>query len=183
MSIIAEALEKLAEREMTDIEREWDKYNAPGKANINFMITKDTDTIVKGTYNASGMKMWLLEYGQGTQMDTSNPLLERYEMSDVYNSKRGHAPYSMGHEIRTRPKDGYDDLDGVHHAGSGLGISKNYEYGLNVEWFGGKREIKLVWPHHIIKDIIPRKDTVHKQMFKQDILSALRDIMKGAMNG
>lgn len=186
---IADAMKTLAKKEMADVNREWGKYSVDGSASIKFRITQDTPTLVEGEYRAKGMKMWTLEYGSGSLLDKSNPLLTKYQRSKIYNKSRGQSPNSIrseglfnpnGTEIRTRPKSTYYDLDGVPHKGSGLGYSGKWNYGLNAERLGSHSVIPIE-PHHIIKDIVPRRDTVHKQQFKQDLAACMTELFKGVM--
>lgn len=186
---IADAMRTLAAKEIADVKRGWSKYHADGNASITFTITKETPDIVEGEYRAEGMKMWMLEYGSGSLMDKSNPLLEKYLINNLYNMRynwrRGQAPKGgsdpSGTEIRTRPKGTYYDLDGKPHEGSGVGYSNNWQWGLNAEWLRGGNAVKPVAPHHIIKDIIPRRDTVHKQQFKEDLAKCMARMFRGVM--
>ena len=195
---VVDAVEVLAAKDIADVEREWDKYDVAGNAYITFKITKDTPILVEGRYDAKGMKMWTLEYGSGSKMDMTNPHLKEYKRSEVYNSNRGKAGQSLsGTEIRTRPKsesdeDGYEDIDAPNHKrhqGSGLGFGSKWTIGLNAEWLRGKNKerggkpnaIDPIEPHHIIKDIVPRKNTVHKQEFRANILKAISDELRGVM--
>ncbi len=188
---IASVLRQLATKEMADVRREWGKYNVDGNASINFHITQNTPDRVEGEYRAQGMKMWTLEYGSGSLMDKSNPLLEKYKKSEKYNKARGQSPVSKkdkalynpgGTEIRTRPKGKYFDLDGEEQQGSGLGYSKDWEYGLNAERLNPPYAVTPVEPHHIIKDIVPRRDTVHKQQFRADLAACMAEFFRGVMN-
>lgn len=188
---VASVLKNLAAKEIADVKNEWNKYgDVEGTASITFRITENTKNLVEGEYRAKGMKMWTLEYGSGSKMDTSNPLLERYKNSKKYNQLRGQSSKSKsddtlynpkGTEIRTRPKGTYYDLDGNKQEGSGLGFSANWQYGLNAEKLGGGHAVTPIEPHHIIKDIIPRKNTVHKKQFEQELSSCIDEIIRGAM--
>ena len=187
---IADAMRQLAIKEMADVKREWGKYSVDGNASINFRITQNTPTLVEGEYRAQGMKMWTLEYGSGSLLDKSNPLLEKYKRGNVYNHLRGRSPTARGEkslfdpdgtEIRTRPKGTYYDLDGKPHEVSGLGFSSHWKFGLNAEKLGGGHAVVPIEPHHIIKDIVPRRDTVHKQQFKQDLAACMTEIFRGVM--
>ena len=189
---IADAMRTLAAKEMADVKRGWSKYHVDGNASITFTITKEAQGIVEGEYRAKGMKMWMLEYGSGSLMDKSNPLLEKYKNSKNYNAVRLKAPVSLEHSdvlrdpsgttIRTRPDDKpYYDLDGKPQEGSGLGYSAKWKYGLNAEILRGDKAVKPIAPHHIIKDIIPRRDTVHKQQFKEDLAKCMTQMFRGVM--
>lgn len=188
---IAGVLKSLAAKEMADVRHEWGKYgDVEGTASITFKITENTKTHVNGEYSAKGMKMWMLEYGSGSLMDKLNPLLEKYKNSEKYNKVRGQSPKKKsdtalfdpnGTEIRTRPKGTYYDLDGNPQEGSGLGYTSHWHYGLNAEKLGGGYAVIPIAPHHIIKDIVPRRDTVHKQQFKQELASCLNEIFREAM--
>ena len=189
---IADAMQQLAAKDIADIKREWDKYDIEGNAYITFKITKDTPMLVEGRYDAKGMKMWMLEYGSGSKMDMTNPHLKEYKRSKVYNSNRGKVGQSLsGTEIRTRPKGSYEDIDAPEHKehqGSGLGFGSQWRWGLNAEWLRGfnnergkPNAVEPIEPHHIIKDIVPRKNTVHKQEFQANVLKAIRDELRGVM--
>ena len=188
---IASVLRQLATKEMADVRREWGKYNVDGNASINFHITQNTPGRVEGEYRAQGMKMWMLEYGSGSLMDKSNPLLEKYKQSEKYNKVRGQSTVNQedgalyspeGTEIRTRPSGRYYDLDGQPQEGSGLGYGKKWKYGLNAEHLHPPYAVEPIPPHHIIKDIVPRRDTVHKQQFKEDLAACMTEFFRGVMN-
>ena len=183
---IADAMRILAAKETADVERGWSKYGkVNGNASITFTITKETKNLVEGEYRAKGMKMWMLEYGSGSLMDKSNPLLDKYTGSTKYNWRRGSSPISDpgGTEIRTRPKGTYYDLDGKPQEGSGLGHSAKWQWGLDAEKLRGGHAVKPIEPHHIIKDIVPRRNTVHKQQFKEDLAKCMAEMFRGVMKG
>ena len=77
MSNISKAVTQWANKNIADIKGEWGKSTIEGNGEINFKITKDSPNEVSGEFTASGQTMWMTDYGTGSTLDRSNPLLSR----------------------------------------------------------------------------------------------------------
>lgn len=179
MSNIANVVVKHSKKMMKDIQGVWNKYGndsiVSGKANIKFTITEDKENFVSGEYEASGQKMWILEYGKGNLMDRNNPYLDDYIGGGIYNINRGHF------EVRTRRT--YTDLDGKTHIGFNdkhfkdttwleKGLDTNiFAYHNNGKYKGKKLEFA---PLHIIYENLHRDGSQRENDFRQDLLETVK---------
>ncbi len=178
MSELADCLTRASRGIISDIRSEWSKSKIEGNADIDFHITNDDYDIVRGTYEATGQKMWILEHGKGSKMDNEqeNPGLEDYKHSDLWNPERGKPPGndSSGNEIRSRGP--YRDLDGNWHEGSSMAMP----HGLNLEWKTagkGKKFAKVATRvgHHYVRDnVMPKEGTSARIVaLEDDIYNAI----------
>ena len=176
MSGIADVVQHYAQRNMADIKNNWDKSKAfgygivDGNAEINFKITSDTPALITGEYRASGQKMWILEYGSGSNLDKSNLWLSDYISSDKFNPIRA----EYGFAIRTR-FGSYRDLDNNEHQGANV----NYPYGINLEAKTDRSYYRVMAqePQHIIEETLS-KDTAINRDFKQSLLVAVGESIR-----
>ena len=163
--MIADVVQRYAQGFKGDIVGEWDKItDIEGNAELSFVITTNTPTLVIGEYRASGQKAWIAEYGSGSLLDSDNPGLMAYSNSSSFNKER------EDFEIRTR-KGEYTDLDGVVHEGSGIGGT----HGLNAEKLGN-HSVTPHPPRHVMKEALGAGDApepVRAKNMKQAILDAL----------
>ena len=165
MSEVANVINRYAQKNVAEIEQQWDGSRIEGDAEISFDITVDTPQLVVGEYRASGQKMWILEHGSGSLMDdeVENPGLASYKQSDLWNDER------ENEEIRTR-QGPYLDLDRQQQMGSGIGG----EHGLNAEKLNHGQISIAENPRHIVKETV-KLTTARNLEMKQGIIDAVGD--------
>lgn len=171
MSEVANVINRYAQKNVAEIEQQWDGSRIEGDAEISFDIVADTPELVVGEYRATGQKMWILEYGSGSRMDdsTDNPGLPAYQSSDLWNNERENT------EIRTR-QGAYLDLDRQPHMGSGIGG----EHGLNAERMNHGQVSIAESPRHIVKETV-KLSTARNLEMKQGIIDAVGDNIKASI--
>ena len=170
MSDISDVMKQYSHGFISDIKRGWDKESIEGEANVNFAITSDTPTLITGEYRATGQKAWIAEYGSGSLLDKSNPMLNEYRNNSAFNAER-----SEDFEIRTRTGE-YTDLDGKTHVGSGLGGV----HGLNAEKLRGRPAIAHS-PKHVMREALGADgaaEPARAKDMKQDILNAFGAVIQ-----
>lgn len=165
MSEVANVINRYAQKNVAEIEQQWDGSRIEGDAEISFDITVDTPQLVVGEYRASGQKAWILEHGSGSHMDDKeeNPGLPAYQSSDLWNTERENT------EIRTR-QGAYLDLDRQPRMGSGIGG----EHGINAEKMNHGQISIAENPRHIVKETV-KLTTARNLEMKQGIIDAVGD--------
>ncbi len=163
MSKVANVVQHYAQKNVADIQNQWDGSRIEGEAKIDFKITADTPGLIAGEYRASGQKMWILEHGSGSLMDdgVENPGLASYKQSDLWNDER------ENEEIRTR-QGPYLDLDRQQQMGSGIGG----EHGLNAEKLNHGQISIAENPRHIIAETLTSKTAINEEL-KTSLLNSV----------
>ena len=170
MSEVADVVQHYAQKNVADIQNQWGGSRIEGEAKIDFKITADTPGLIAGEYRASGQKMWILEYGSGSNLDKSNLWLSDYISGDKFNPIRA----EYGFAIRTR-FGSYRDLDNNEHQGANV----NYPYGINLEAKTDRSYYRVMAqePQHIIEETLS-KDTAINRDFKQSLLVAVGESIR-----
>lgn len=114
------------------VKGQWGAYQEDGNAELTSEELIIAQNVVAYTLIATGQKMWILEYGKGSEMDkVDNPFLEDYIDSEEFNYDRVNRNFA----ILGRPKGEYKDLDGKTHISSGSleGIDLEHDLGKHLE--------------------------------------------------
>lgn len=127
---------------------------------IGIMQYEITQNLVKATIVAEGRKAWIIEFGRGSMMETSqleNPYLAEYiSDSSLFNTAR----LSKGYAILGREKGYHNDLDGGTFFSSGRARGRDIEQWRIKHKYSGRRNgtapVRLfdyspIMPTHVIR--------------------------------
>lgn len=140
------------------VRQEWARSaDEEGKAEIKYTV-EDAENVVIAAIYATGQKMWVLEYGKGSKMETAsieNPFLDEYLRGQVkgadgkplFNRER----LGQGLKILGRPKGTYLDLDDAEHKTSGTFAGYVLE---SSEENASPYAVSVLPPRKIIKNVL-----------------------------
>lgn len=114
----------------------------------------------------SGMKAWIAEFGSGSAMDTTNPYLDEYMSSPMWNRRRSKGDPSFRGRVAG---DTVYKPDGTTYESSGKAAGLNLEWGL--KYTGYETPFTPTAPMHIIRDEV----TLALPEIEADIQVAMRE--------
>lgn len=104
------------------VRQKWAGVSVDGQREIDVDLPMVIHGMVTARLAASGMGAWIMEFGEGSLMDSSNPWLAEYKRSSQWNPARD----SLA--ITGRPHGGYTDLDNNQQFSSGHNQGRSVEY-------------------------------------------------------
>ena len=133
------------------VKEELGRYNDPslgkGKVKATAPVVADIGGMITQDLIAEGNKVWVLEYGRGSEADTdpaSNPFIDEYINSKDFNKWR----LANGFAITGRERGEYFDLDNNLRKSTGSAV------GINLEQWHSTKEYYPIPPFRIIDKIL-----------------------------
>ena len=161
--VIMEVILEWANEIKRRVEAKWNNMSQiPGNASLHVVDTPPIAGAIMVTLLTGDFKAWIAEFGSGSLLDPSNPYLEAYKNSSMWNSKR-----TMGDTGFRGRKTGETVYvpDGSTYKSSGK------MYGMHLEW-----GIKMNEHRH--SALPPFKPFAPQHTIREELYSATPEIIE-----